>query len=512
MNNNFNNYIPSDTEVVGQFPVLAKVVGNLDPTYMGTLQVQLLRDVGNDDFTGQTYPVKMLSPFWGQTPLDANNQEAGFNNTQKSYGMWMVPPDVGSIGIVIFVNGNIKRGFWLGFVPEEYTNFMVPGLAATEFTEERELREDTGDIKRVPTAEYNKTTYKAGSSRGPAEAAKPKHPIADALADQGLLFDDIRGITSSSARRDIPSMVFGISSPGPLDRKSDAPSFRVGTQDSGAVQFSSRLGGTSVVMDDGDSAFLRKGPAQTSGPDYAAVEQGDATPEDPNIPHNELFRIRTRTGHQILLHNSEDLIYISNAKGTAWIEFTSNGKIDIFSQDSISIHSSKDLNLRADRDINLEAGRNYNLHVVENKEELVRGNNDIIVLKDNKITTLQNLHLGTQGITHLTSNQRIDILSNQLVGTAGRIYWNSRTRAVAATGATPLTFHEIPDSTGETAFQSIMKRVPMHEPWPHHENLKPTAFTPENTDREIATKIETPESFLKYTTSIDTFRRDPPAT
>ena len=28
------------------------------------------------------------------------------------------------------------------------------------------------------------------------------------------------------------------------------------------------------------------------------------------LPHNELFRVRTRTGHQILLHNTEDLIYI----------------------------------------------------------------------------------------------------------------------------------------------------------------------------------------------------------
>ncbi|MFM6199336.1 MAG: hypothetical protein ACKPE1_09375, partial [Dolichospermum sp.] len=54
---------------------------------------------------------------------------------------------------------------------------------------------------------------------------------------------------------------------------------------------------------------------------------------------NELVRIRTRTGHQILLHNSADLIYIANAKGTAWVELTSNGKIDIFAQDSVSIHT-----------------------------------------------------------------------------------------------------------------------------------------------------------------------------
>jgi hypothetical protein len=31
--------------------------------------------------------------------------------------------------------------------------------------------------------------------------------------------------------------------------------------------------------------------------------------------------------------------------------------------------------------------------------------------------------------------------------------------------------------------RSIMKRVPTHEPWDHHENIDPTQFTPEKTDR-----------------------------
>jgi hypothetical protein len=30
---------------------------------------------------------------------------------------------------------------------------------------------------------------------------------------------------------------------------------------------------------------------------------------------------------------------------------------------------------------------------------------------------------------------------------------------------------------------SITKRVPMHEPWDHHENIDPDQFTPTKTDR-----------------------------
>ncbi len=510
---NFNNYIPSSNNEISPFPVLAKVVSHLDPGYMGMLQVQILRDVGSEPFTGQTHPVKMISPFWGQTPLDAARNEKGFNGTQKSYGMWMIPPDIGTIGVVIFINGNAKRGFWLGFVPEDHTNFMVPGLAASEFNEEKELRTETGDYKRVPVAEYNKTLYGkegTGYARTASETLKPVHPFANALEEQGLIYDDIRGITSSSSRRDLPSMVFGISTPGPLDKSENAPSALLGTKNNSAVQFVSRLGGTTFVMDDGDSAFLRKGSPGETPPDYAAVEQGDSSPQNPNIPHNELFRIRTRTGHQILLHNSEDLIYIGNAKGTAWVELTSNGKIDIYSQDSISVHSAADLNIRADRDINLEAGRNLNINVANNKNEMIAKDVNTIVYQNNKITTAGNLNLATIGNTLITSNGRTDLSASLIVGTAGRIYLNSKTKAVAATAATPLTFHEIPDETGETAFSSIMKRVPMHEPWPHHENLDPKAFLKSATDRNLQTKIEIPDAFKKYTTSVDTFRREPP--
>ena len=75
------------------------------------------------------------------------------------------------------------------------------------------------------------------------------------------------------------------------------------------------------------------------------------TDGDPTPPFNEHVRLRTRTGHSVLLHNTEDLIYIANSKGTAWIELTSDGKIDIFAQDSILLNTEADFNLHALRNI-----------------------------------------------------------------------------------------------------------------------------------------------------------------
>ena len=299
-----------------------------------------------------------MSPFAGQTWVDYNGTDPNnFDNTQKSYGMWMVPPDVGSVVMVIFIDGDPRQGYWIGCVPDRNQNFMVPGIAATKYYDS-----DTAtltDNERLPVGEYNKL-WDTGTEVDATKVKKPEHPFASVLDTQGLIKDDVRGVTTSSARRELPSSVFGISTPGPLDKQDGAKKGKVGKAGYEVDTFVSRLGGTTFVMDDGDANFLRKKSAGEGPPEYASVEQ-DETDGDPTIPHNELVRIRTRTGHQILMHNSEDLIYIGNSKGTTWIELTSNGKIDIFATDSISIRTKADFNFYADRDINFEAKRNVNI-------------------------------------------------------------------------------------------------------------------------------------------------------
>lgn len=346
-------------------PFLGKVVSVLDSTYMGMLDVRLERPTGGSDDAGQIIPCRYMSPFYGVTSREFVGEDPNdYNNTQKSYGMWMVPPDVGTTVVVIFIDGNPKKAYWIGCVPDENMNFMVPGIAATKYTVD-----GTG---RVPVAEYNKVASTQVTNK--TKIKKPMHPFADVLDAQGLLKDDIRGITTSSARREVPSAVFGISTPGPVDKQSGAQKGKVGKGDEKINTFVSRLGGTTFVMDDGDDKFLRKTPASDGPPEYAAVEQGE-TDGNPTIPHNELVRIRTRTGHQILLHNSEDLIYIGNARGTTWIELTSNGKIDIYAADDISMHTGGNFNVTAGGDINLTSGGAVNINSGGNLEVQNAGTN-----------------------------------------------------------------------------------------------------------------------------------------
>jgi hypothetical protein len=519
---------------IGSGPYLARIINHLDPSFMGSLEVTLLREQGNSSGADQqTYIVKCAMPFFGYTAFEhmGNNNAASstldaYNDTQKSYGMWFVPPDVGVTVLVTFVDGDPSQGYWIGCIPANFANNMVPGIAASknvDLSEDDKRKYNTS--QPLPVAEINRRLNgKEDRELNPDKIKKALHPIAEKFLEQGLLEDDVRGFTSSSARRETPSMVFGISTPGPKDRRSGAKKASIGTRQSqtpSAVPVS-RLGGTQLVMDDGDDRFVRATPAGTGPVKYidringtdVGTGQKTTDPGDPTLPYSEYFRVRTRTGHQILLHNTEDLIYIGNAKGTSWVELSSNGKIDIYAQDSISIHTENDLNIRADRDINLEAGRNINMkaetgrwhtEVATNLEFLVGQNGNITVGEDynllvggnTRISTGVNYNVSTNGDNRLTATGDTHIGSGgEHTESASAINMNSTRNADPAEIAPdvkPLNLHSNPSVSKAAGWDkkyqsgtvdSIMKRIPMHEPWLLHENQAPQQLTPNNTDRD----------------------------
>ena len=487
-------------------PFLAEVTNHLDPTYMGGLEVALIKGIPNSTkLQGETYVVRYLSPFAGNTSIrHEGTNSSDFNDVQKSYGFWAVPPDIGTTVMVIFIDGDPNQGYWMGCVSDVFQNHMVPGIAASKqvaVTEEQRRKYGTDYL---PVAEFHKSSKKL-ENPNVERFAKPVHPFADRLVQQGLLLDTTRGVTSSSARREAPSGVFGISTPGPLDDSPGAKRGKLGYEGNAQAPVS-RLGGSSFVMDDGD----------VNG-------------------QNELVRIRTRTGHQILMHNSQDLIYIANSKGTSWIEMTSNGKIDIYAADSVSIHSEQDFNFRADRDINIEAGRNIHVRAGKNMETNIAGYNYLTVDGDQKIgvrgshdetiggltkVSIANtfnlsvaddikqsagatINLASEGNINLGTAAQLNLGANGNVLVSGSIiHLNGPAASAPATAENAeippdLPLFSLPDkqvsygwsdgkfyNTG--TIKTIMQRVPTHEPWPQHENVNPTKFSSASTDVTLA--------------------------
>ena len=318
-------------------PYIGIVKQNVDPEKMGRLGVLIPSIVKDIKATaGQLVICEYLSPFYGSKSVAVTDGSDPYDyaKSQHSYGMWAIPPDIDSRVLVIFAEGKISNAFWMGCIQDAYTNHMIPGIAASKMTKTKDpvlggphaglSKESLYGTDFVPAGELNRHAWNTNGGSYD-KVSKPIHPFAETLRQQGLIQDVDRGTTSSSARRETPSNVFGISTPGPLDPTAEVKG--QGPTDSIKETQVNRLPGHTFVMDDGDV-------------------NGD----------NQLIRLRTSSGHQILLHDTEGVVYIANGSGEAWMQFASNGAIDIYAGSGLSIRSKNNMNFHSDANINMYAG------------------------------------------------------------------------------------------------------------------------------------------------------------
>ena len=211
----------------GPYIGTVKVVN--DPLKMGRLGVNIpALSLTNDPTPGQIIWCQYLSPFYGAKSINAVSEIDPYlyKETQHSYGMWAVPPDVDTDVLVIFAKGEQKAStaFWIGCVQKPLVNQQVPGNGATANTSKAAEAQEGSETSKLadygteflPAGEKNQRLFADGEVLQNID--KWKYPVNDVLADQlkkqGLVQDTVRGTTSSSARRESPSRVFGINTPG----------------------------------------------------------------------------------------------------------------------------------------------------------------------------------------------------------------------------------------------------------------------------------------------------------
>ena len=147
--------------------------------------------------------------------------------------------------------------------------------------------------------------------------------------------------------------------------------------------------------------------------------------------------------------------------------------------------------------IRQEAGTDWEV-LVGNDGKITVGNNyEHVITANTKITTTGNLDIKTEGNQNLQAGGNANLkVGGRYKETATRIDMNGPTAApaTAAKPLEPLTVHKNVTTKftegWEKRYQaepveSIMKRIPMHEPWALHENQAPDQLAPENTDREL---------------------------
>ena len=395
-------------------PYIGIVKGNKDPARMGRLSVlipSLAKTMNPDE--KQLITCEYLSPFYGAKPERYNIPHSrDYAGSQHSYGFWGVAPDLETRVLVIFVQGEANLAYWIGCIQDPYTNHMIPGIASSNNTFDKTSGLDTSNPNEMKNASvdkkstYGSTNVPAGELNRSAAGAlinnnynsnpKPIHPFADVLVKQGLSADDIRGNTTSSARRESPSQVFGISTPGRKDTSvSKVP---VGTKDSKATDFVTRGTGHTLVMDDG-------------------AEDGS----------NQLIRLRTASGHQLLMHDTEGVVYIANGSGNAYIEMTKDGRIDVYSGvGGINLRTEGDFNVHSDSNINFHAGGNIRMN--SEKETLMSSKMLLTMGVEGVFTSSQDgpvMTYGAKGITSYTPAQQLHGAGGQIHLAGEQVHMNS---------------------------------------------------------------------------------------
>lgn len=317
-------------------PYEAEVIEHIVGSRMGQLRVYIPEWGANtgDFFNTTLYPiVSYASPFYGQT-YGTDTQDSGNSaaTAGQSYGMWMVPPDVGCKVLVTFVAGDYNRGYWFACVYDSSSHHMVPALGRAIGGPDKTLNSvalaaSIGNTSNLPVTEYSTTVATAFEADALTQTPRFIHDVqAAALIRQGLDRDRIRGAISSSSMREAPSNVYGISTPG---RKATTIN-QFG--DSAPQKVIFRKGGHQFVMDDGAAG------------DDINVEGTD-----------QLVRLRTSGGHQILMNDTEHVLYIASDTGNHWIEFSASGAMNVYSKNGIHMRTDGPMDFHSESLISMQA-------------------------------------------------------------------------------------------------------------------------------------------------------------
>ena len=60
-----------------------------------------------------------------------------------------------------------------------------------------------------------------------------------------------------------------------------------------------------------------------------------------DVVDQELIRMRTKSGAQLLISQTTGIIYMISRDGKTWLELSNEGNVDIYGEANISVHAEK---------------------------------------------------------------------------------------------------------------------------------------------------------------------------
>ena len=437
-------------------PVIGIVKNNVDPMHSGKIQVYINRlNSSEDDNPAYWTTVSYMSPFFGYTPNTGSPDSDGtYINNPNSYGFWATPPDIGTQVVCIFVNGDPNFGYYIGGIPIEGLIHMTPAVGASSNVIPNQGEADSyGGATRLPVSEYNNANTKLNNKPVLTDQPRPVHSYQAAILNkQGLIRDPDRGAISSSGQRESPSRVFGMSTPGRPIYQGGYTDESIGNavkqQDIPDNNFKvvGRLGGHTLVMDDGDL-------------------QG----------RDQLLRLRTSTGHMIMMNDYAQTLFIIHANGQSYIELGKEGTIDMYSTNSVNIRTQGDLNLHADNNININAAKDLNISATNVNVESLEATNQFVG------STFKQYTMGSHTVK-VDDKMSFQSAGDSMIKSGGTNYLVGGPNVHLNTGESSLSPEKVKQlpvvahtdtlyseskgyASAPAKLASIVSRAPAHAPW-----------------------------------------------
>lgn len=451
---------------------LGRVVSTDDPQQMGRLFV-LCPDLGDppdldpSDFTNLP-PCTYLAPFGGITESDqSRGPDDTYSQGPVTYGMWAIPKRGAIVGVMC-INGNPAQRVWVGTVYEQYVVNTLPH--GRYFYEDQD-----GTIPHPKGAPY-----------GPVTATE--NPIQPLFDNQTSAFKTRLGNFEWRTRgADFQNTaVIGDANYQP------SPCY---VEDDSDVDFTQEDGTTIHIVE--GMAQGRDNEGANDNQTYSWTTPGFHSISLDDRKINCRIKFRTSAGHQIIMDDTNERIYINTAKGNNWIEIDEDGCIDIYSSEKISatakhinltaeetirlygktgVHIKSDADIRiqaetkiettAGSDIDTKAGGHLYETVIGDHHTKVTGNLHQQSSGNIEIKATGNIHETASGnhetnasgtISEQSGGANNTLAGGNIVETGAQIHMNGPGAASAASAADAI------EAAPDPAF--FTNRYPLHEPW-----------------------------------------------
>jgi phage baseplate assembly protein gpV len=331
---------------------LGEVVDTNDPQQMGRVRV-ICPAMGDDDSVevGNIPWATCMTPFAGIDEISERGRENDKSEGPVAYGMWNIPK-LGSTVVVACIDGDTRFRVWLGCIhPQFMTHTMPHGRYIANGT-------------NLPDGPLT-------SIEEPILPLKTHQTVNFTPHEQSEIVPDAPTPNSDYLNS------FEYKSRGADYSVSNIRDEFISSDETGNTTVGDDNFEDEIQEDDGNTIVHQNGYIESRSMPEVKFDATDDMNFDPQVyswttpgfhaiamddnPKNCRIRLRTTHGHQIILDDTNERLYMSTPNGDTWIEMDEKGNIDIYAKRNVSFHSEEDINFTTKKTFRVKAGEGIHM-------------------------------------------------------------------------------------------------------------------------------------------------------